>query len=398
MAVGIRCARTDFQPSFVGIERTAETVSMNASGRTEISGMKFKHLQKYQTGGSGDRMELSFPLPRTPEGRVYRYSPNELAYPRHFVLGEIEADFCANEAAKLHMKLEPHSPQTVCPYSGVVGDDNEFTHPSDVEAAFKAIKHAALSDAEESFRDLFKGLSRNNSRNKFIRIETKTTSTPRPKPRFSRQDLIRQLVCNHCGRDYGVFAIGLFCPDCGAPNLSLHFAREVELVTAQVKIAELQRTEHQELAYRLLGNAHEDVLTALEATLKTVYVFGAVTRSLTGVPVKPVKNDFQNIETAGQRFTELKIALFENLSEAELGTLKLNIQKRHIIGHNLGVMDTKFAEHAVNARIGETIQIVGDDILKFAALGQRIVDQLDDWLNSVPLHPHELGARIEQNH
>ena len=33
-------------------------------------------------------------------------------------------------------------------------------------------------------------------------------------------------VCDHCGRDYGVFAIGLFCPDCGAPNLRLHFARE----------------------------------------------------------------------------------------------------------------------------------------------------------------------------
>lgn len=61
-----------------------------------------------------------------------------------------------------------------------------------------------------------------------------------------------------------MFAIALFCPDCGAPNLALHFARETELVGQQVDLAESQ--DRQELAYRLLGNAHEDVLTAFEAT------------------------------------------------------------------------------------------------------------------------------------
>ena len=330
-------------------------------------------------------MELSFPLPRTPEGRVYRYSPNAQAHPRHFVLGEVESSFVANEDAKPQMKLVPHSPQTVCPYSGVVAEDGQFNHPEDIEAAFNLMKHAVFADAEESLGDLVKGLSRNSSRNRFLKIETKTSRVARPRPRFSRLDLIRELVCDHCGRDYGVFAIGLFCPDCGAPNLSLHFGREVELVRAQVKIAESQRSEHQELAYRLLGNAHEDVLTALEATLKTVYIFGAITRSLSEVPAKPIKTDFQNIDAARQRFLELNIALFTNLNDKELATLKLNIQKRHIIGHNLGVMDTKFAEHAVDARIGETIQIVAEDILKFAEISQRVVDQLDTWLESIPL-------------
>ena len=58
----------------------------------------------------------------------------------------------------------------------------------------------------------------------------------------------------------------------------------------------------------------------------------------------------------------------------------LNIQKRHIIGHNLGVVDAKFAQHAQDAKVGETIRLVGEDIRVFAVLGHVVVDRLDTWL------------------
>jgi hypothetical protein len=44
-------------------------------------------------------------------------------------------------------------------------------------------------------------------------------------------------------------------------------------VREQVELAGNLGPERQELAYRLMGNAHEDVLTAFEATLKTVYLY-----------------------------------------------------------------------------------------------------------------------------
>ena len=197
-------------------------------------------------------------------------------------------------------------------------------------------------------------------------------------------DLLRELVCDHCGRDYGVYAIGLFCPDCGAPNLRLHFAREVELVRRQVELANSQAESSQELAYRLLGNAHEDVLTGFEATLKAVYLHAKNRGSPGGEPAKPVKNDFQNVEFARKRFGEVDFDPFACLEPGELDTLKLNIQKRHIIGHNLGVMDARFAEHDDEARLGETVHLVGEDILAFADLGQRIIADLDTWLVGLP--------------
>jgi hypothetical protein len=342
--------------------------------------MKFNNLNKYRVGGTDSKMELAIRPPSTPAGRIYRMSPNEHAHPRHFVIGNVTPEFQITGEARARMKLEPRSKQTVCPYSGVIAPDTSFLHPDDEKAILDTVKQAALEDVRAAFSDMFKGLA---SRSKRITYKA-VPRAPKPRLVFHRDDLLRELVCDHCGRDYGVYAIGLFCPDCGAPNLRLHFERERQLVNAQVEIAEAQDEGLAELAYRLLGNAHEDVLTAFEATLKTVYLFGIAKRAEGAPAVKPVGNDFQNLERAEKRFKDLAFDPFAGLGEEDLSTLRLNIQKRHIIGHNLGVVDSKFAEHAEEARLGETVQLVGDDVRHFAAICQRVVDALDEWLCGAP--------------
>lgn len=346
--------------------------------------MKFKNLEKYRVGGTTAKMELAVPLPRTPLGRVYRYSPNPDAHPRHFVLGDADPEFTITDVARARMKQEPRTPYTVCPYSGAVAVDNEFRHPDDVKAAGDTVRQAALADVEAAVADMLKGFNSRQSRNSFIRMNATVGKGHRPRLRFTRRDLLRELVCDHCARDYGVFAIGLFCPDCGAPNLRLHFARERALVGAQVDLAEAQGDGVEELAYRLLGNAHEDVLTAFEATQKAAYQFALAQRPPDAPTVKPVKNDFQNVDIATRRFAELGLSPFAALDDGELSTLRLNIQKRHIIGHNLGVVDDKFAEHAQKARVDETVELVANDVRSFAAICQKVIDGLDEWLAGAP--------------
>jgi hypothetical protein len=342
--------------------------------------MRFKNLEQYKTGGVGDRIDLGVPLPKTPNGRVYRFSPNEAAHPRHFVLGHTVRNVEPSAAMLARMKLTPRSSQTVCPYSGVVAEDRAFTHPDDLNAALETVKHAVVADIDAAIRRMFSDLNRSQPRNSMFGITMSVTSKPNVKPHFYRDDLLRELVCDHCGRDYGVYAIGLFCPDCGAPNLRLHFAREVDLVERQIQLAETQENERRELAYRLLGNAHEDVLTGFEATLKAVYLYGTARLSST---TPTVGNDFQNIERAQNRFFELSYDPFSSLAAGEMESLKLNIQKRHIIGHNLGIVDAKFAEHSEeDAKIGETVHLVGADIRTFAQLANKVVVALDEWLGS----------------
>lgn len=67
------------------------------------------------------------------------------------------------------------------------------------------------------------------------------------------------------------------------------------------------------------------------------------------------------------------------LSPEVLAVLTLNIEMRHVIGHNLRVADAAFAERA-DARLGETVPLVGADILQFAEIGGMVVNGIDAWL------------------
>lgn len=343
--------------------------------------MRFNNLERYRVGGTDSRMQLAIPIPQTPDGRQYRFSPNPDAHPRHFVLGGVVNGFQVGEDARARMKLVPRSQQSVCPYSGVIADDESFIHPEDRDAAIEIMKHAAAKDVVAAFTDMFKGLQKHPN----LTIKTSKDAAPTPRPHFFRQDLLRELICDHCGRDYGVYAIALFCPDCGAPNLRLHFEREAALVAAQVDLAEAQHDPQGELSYRLLGNAHEDVLTAFEATLKTVYLHGMAEKHL--AIDKPVRNDFQNLENAQRRYAQLNLDPFDCLDVAETEVLKLNIQKRHVIGHNLGVVDAKFASYALDAQIGQTIKLLATDIRTFSLIAQKIIDRLDAWLAGGTVSP-----------
>lgn len=70
-----------------------------------------------------------------------------------------------------------------------------------------------------------------------------------------------------------------------------------------------------------------------------------------------------------------------------MAVLSLNIQKRHLIGHNLGVVDAKFVQHAKEAKLGETLELVAADIRAFAGLCRRVVRRIDDMLGEMPLPP-----------
>ena len=74
-----------------------------------------------------------------------------------------------------------------------------------------------------------------------------------------------------------------------------------------------------ELSYRILGNAHEDVVTALEAYLKTAYRFlvrkrYSAAEALQFCSKKAIQNSFQNIERGERLFRQrLNIEPFAHL-------------------------------------------------------------------------------------
>jgi hypothetical protein len=57
--------------------------------------------------------------------------------------------------------------------------------------------------------------------------------------------------------------------------------------------------------------------------------------------------------------------------------LRLNIQKRHVIGHNLGVADEHYVELTQAEQPGETVALIGEETGRFAQLCLRVVTALE---------------------
>jgi hypothetical protein len=340
----------------------------------------FKRLEKYRVGGTEDQMELNIPLPKSPSGKVYRLCPNSDCTPRLFLIGNGQKP--ENIDVTL-LRRAPGTPETTCPYCGMDAADAEYNHPEDIDALLKKVGWAAMRDAGDYLDEIVKDFNRSVSRAGPISMKITMNSHNSPEPEFWREDLIRNLACDMCGREYGVYAIALFCPDCGCKNLHVHFEREIELILQQIDLAEqVAENGNHELSYRILGNAHEDVVTAFETYQKTSYKF-MVKKAFPKEKVekmtskRAIGNQFQNIDKAKNLYKNLSFDPFSVLTTDELELMKVNIEKRHVIGHNLSMADEAYSERKQNEKPGTTVQILADEISEFAKTAKKVVLELE---------------------
>lgn len=356
-----------------------------------MSDFRFNRLERHRVGGSRNKMRLSIPAPLTSSGKWYQYSPNPAAAPRLFLLGKAPVDRTVPEEHRSRIRREPGPGKTVCPYSGFMAPDEDFVHFDDIAAVKKQVVWAAGQDVGDYFDQLTRDFNRRQPRNSLISVRLRLKRSHRPKPMTFREDLLRNLQCEICLRAYGVYAIALFCPDCGGPNLALHFRQEVELVRQQISLADQQdQAGSRELAYRLMGNAHEDVLTAFETALKTVYRY-LVRQHRAGDAEELLSKKlvFQNIERSRDHFAIFAIDPFAVLPVSDLEILALNIQKRHVIGHNLGIADEHYSQLTQIEQPGETVRLMGDEINRFARLCLDVVAGLEGQLLPITRLPQK---------
>lgn len=352
-----------------------------------MSKIRFRNLDKLTTvKGVGDTRTLSIKRPTSATGKVMQRCPHDGCQPAVFQIGYAPEDRSISDEYLLRVRRQPGTKGVTCPYCGTDGDDNDFIPKEDIEHAKKVALHAAEQDINDMLSDMAKSFNRGtrSSRNSMFSITMEHKPSRNPKPFAYREDLMRSISCHVCSREYGVFALALFCPDCGAPNVSTHFDREIDIINQQIEISRLiDNDENREVAYRLLANAHEDALTALETTLKAVYRHIVIQSFPEKVEsLDRIGNAFQNLEKAERKYRELNIELLADLTENDIEQLKKAIQKRHVIGHNLGLADEKYTHIADDAQVGRNVPVLAHEIGEFTALCAKLVHSIERELSN----------------
>jgi len=360
--------------------------------------IKFKNLETFSKGKTGSTYNLELPTPTSSSGKSEMICKNVACKPQHFMMGPRSVNIIL-ELDKKTFKFEPGAVGVNCPYCGEGNYEQNLISDRDKKAAVKMVTEAVYADTANSFSDMLKKAFGNN---RSITVKT----SPRAYPKYVRpyrEDLLRNTECLDCGRCYGVYALAFFCPDCGSSNFMQHFNHESVLIDKQLALSvDVKESGDSELAYRLVGNALEDSLTVFETFLKRGFLLlekeynknlieqskdsqNIKSPSLKNTEEKDLKSRFQNLYNAHLKYLDIGIDIKLNVSETELQIISSITQKRHVIGHNLSLMDSNMVEKLDVDGEGKTVPIAAKEVQDFLTSCVCVLKNVDNGIKGIKL-------------
>lgn len=356
-------------------------------------------MKRFWVGKSEEGHDrFSIPLQPDEEGMIGRECPNEDCQPRYFKIAlqtDEEDEGISKEGESAGSGQNLSQAELTCPYCGRVANMQEFHTRDQIEW----VKSLLLRDVHRAVQRVISrtiGPPRPTTPRGFfsVRLEYKPGRLPDVRP-YVEDHLKGVVQCDKCLRTYAVYGISFQCPLCGGGNLLLHLERSYRTIESLLEAGWLIKERGgEEAVQHHLGNCLEDVVSLFEGFLKAVFQRALARRigeTEARDKVARLKTTFQRLTGAEETFrTECGFELFAGLSREERDSLEQQFLKRHVITHNLGLVDERYQEKAKAwQRLGQEIPIEVSDIKRSLALVDKVVRQAAALLEI----PREEGER-----
>jgi hypothetical protein len=133
-----------------------------------------------------------------------------------------------------------------------------------------------------------------------------------------------------------------------------------------------------EAGYHLLGNCLKDCISLFEGFLRVVYAQAlrqVVPAEVRQQKLSGLRNAFQNLSrTENIIWSDLGWELFDNVPPPEREFMEVQFAKRHVITHNLGLVDDRFRALAQTwQHTGQDLEIHAQDVAKLLTLVEAIL-------------------------
>jgi len=324
----------------------------------------FHDMKKYRTGRSSEGNDLfNIPLKADEDGMIGRECPNEDCQPKYFKMSMTIPD-------EISKKIEDFSQiDLTCPYCGMVDNMQHYHTKSQIEW----IKSMMFRDVAKTFQNMlkssFKPMPRTSKGMFSISITYKPGHLPSVR-HYVEEKLKQTVVCDDCGYNYAVYGISFHCPLCGNGNLIQHLNRSANIIRVLLEEHERVSQERgQEVGQQMVGNALEDVVGLFEAFLKHIYQYEIKRRFSkedAEAKIMKIRVNFQRLEGAEALLSkDLGFTLFAECDQEDRNFLQEQFLKRHVLTHNLGLVDKKYIEKAqVYEKQGAELDIKSIDVTK----------------------------------
>ena len=264
-----------------------------------------------------------------------------------------------------------------CPYCGHTAGHDHFWTKEQIEYA-KSVAMRKITDAFH--KDLKKLEFDHKPKGAFgIGISMKVKlGRATPIHYYREKQLETEVVCVNCTLRYSVYGVFAFCPDCGQHNSSQILEKNLELAEKETSLAE--HAPDDELREYLIADALENVVAAFDG-------FGRETCRVHAAnsvdPAAAKSLSFQNLRGADAKLLKLYGVQLSAQVPPDEWTLSVRcFQKRHLLAHNMGVVDERYAAATQdpNAVVGRKVTIsqeeVGDLVAAVRRLGAALSQSL----------------------
>lgn len=292
--------------------------------------------------------------------------------------GRIARECSCNTCSPGYFKVKPgtgvHGDQekAYCPYCGLAAAPKNFTTSTQFSYAKDIVRAEAIDAVEEMIKNrLNLGPSgKKKIGDGFLSIEM--THKPGQRAYVVRpfeEEIIRDVLCPQCGLDHAVYGLATWCPDCGCDIFMTHVSAEIGVIRAMLKDVDRRRELlGARVAAKDVENCLEDTVSLFEASLRALVRRCLIRRGNSAEDTdrffKKIGTAFQNMRRTEEVLTEhFQLSLANGRHENEVLQLTKTLEKRHLIAHNLGVIDKTYLERSRSAeREGKEVLIGGAEV------------------------------------
>ena len=329
-------------------------------------------MRKYETGRSPEGHHLfSVPLEADEDGMIGRECPNEECQPRYFKMSMTVPD-------KFYQEVDFLEIDVTCPYCGMIDNMQHYHTRSQIEWIESMITRDIAKSLQNVLKSSFKQTAPISKGMFSINFTYKEGQLPSVR-HYVEEKLKRAVVCDNCVYKYAVYGISFNCPICGEGNLLQHLNRSAEII--EVLLEEHGRIGQErgpEVGHHMVGNALEDVVGLFETFLKHIYMYEIKRRfpsEEVETRIRKMGGKFQRLEGAKLLFLEdLGVTLLAKCDRKDIAFLQDQFLRRHVLTHNLGLIDEKYIERAQTyKKQGEELDIEPSDVLRALEIVKGII-------------------------
>jgi hypothetical protein len=300
---------------------------------------------------------------------------------------------CPNPECQRYFKIKPGTGITntglqsmFCPYCESQYPENDFLTQDQLklmESHFQQFAHKLIEDL---FTGIVRSQSRPRSSKSFVTLKWHyKPGTPPSIYEYVEKELQTTIVCMKCGLQYAVWGVFAVCPDCGQHNLFQTAEANLNMIKHQIKLkenlqaefgkshAEFMQSVVADLAPKWIENAYEDLVTTFETFCKEL------DRLLLPKAANPEKkkhgNIFQRLNDAHDWFQkQYNFDLSGTVKTAEIDQLRLVFSKRHLLAHNMGIIDQRYIDQndLSDNILGHKVEVSENEIEQAVEIVQKI--------------------------